>query len=220
MLDSDILRSVRLEVARQLNTILSGQAGANDTVQGETIDNMYPGSPSIPDRPVMHPYGFASRAAKGTISVTGKQGSDPTNRLVLGHRDKMRPTDISEGDVVIYSSDGKTVLTRVDVSQQKGFKVTTKFGFFEWDAVSDMNFDTGTVAGQIGHGGKVKLTNAAGELVSTLLDIAKSLKQIAVDVKTGTTATMLGPQPLVMPTIDTDLAALDAQILILTAFKG
>lgn len=116
MLESEILRYVREEIKRQLVVVLSGQAGANDDVETETIDNLYPGSPSIEKRPVMHPYGFASRAPAGTISVTARQGNDPTNRLVLGHRDSLRsalPEDLGEGASVIYASDGETVLARV-----------------------------------------------------------------------------------------------------------
>lgn len=221
MHDSDTIRLVRQEIKRQLITILSGQAGANDQVETETIDNMYPGSPSIPDRPVMHPYGFASRAPVKTIGVTGRQGDDPTNRIVLGHRDSKRPKDIGAGDVVIYSHNGTDILTRVDVSNDKGFKIKTKFGFWEWDAVSDMNFDTGTVQGEIGHGGKVKLTNEVGEMVALISELFdKLLEMLNVDVQTGTTATMLGPQLLVMPQLATKVTAFQASKLKLDSFKA
>jgi phage gp45-like len=115
-MDADTVRFVREEIKRQLSAILSGQAGDNSDVETETIDNLFPGSPSIEKRPVMHPYGFASRAPQGTISVTARQGNDPSNRVVLGHRDSLRsglPEDLGAGDSVIYASDGKTVLARI-----------------------------------------------------------------------------------------------------------
>jgi len=86
---ANLVGFVRKEIERQLNVILSGQAGANTSTENETIDNLYPGMPSIESRPVMHPYGFVSRAPRKTISVTGKQGAGPQNRMTLGHRDSL-----------------------------------------------------------------------------------------------------------------------------------
>jgi hypothetical protein len=114
MLDANDIRFIRQEIARQLDVILSGSAGDNATVISETIESLYPGSPPIINRPVMHPYGFASRASKGTISVTAKQGSHPGNRLILGHRDKSRPTNIEDGETVIYNVAGYTAYFKKD----------------------------------------------------------------------------------------------------------
>lgn len=168
-MDAETIRFVRQEVQRQLNVILSGESGDNSDIENETIDNLYPGTPSIASRPVMHPYGLASRAPAGTIQVTAKQGADPSNRMVLGHRDSNRSgLDLDEGEVVLYGADGEVVLTTMKVSPTKGWRVETKFGFIEWDFISNLNFDTGTVQGQIGHGGKVNFTNALGELFDTI----------------------------------------------------
>lgn len=102
MTDADVLRFIREEIRRQLNVILPGSAGGN-TSQTEDIDQMLPGMPTITERPVMHPYGFASRAARGVISVVARVGDHLGNRLVLGHRDKDRPASLAEGEACIYS---------------------------------------------------------------------------------------------------------------------
>lgn len=113
MNEAELKKWVRQEIARQLIVIASGQAGEN-TVETETIENLYPGSPNIPERPVMHPYGFASRAPSGTISVTGKVGNDPSNRMVLGHRDSDRPSDLKVGEASQYSSSGYELRAMLD----------------------------------------------------------------------------------------------------------
>lgn len=100
--NSQITRMIRQEISRQLNVILHGSAGMNDQ-ETETINEMFPGMPGIDKRPVMHPYGFVSRAVQGTISVIARVGEHIGNRMVLGHRDKDRPVDIEEGESVVYS---------------------------------------------------------------------------------------------------------------------
>lgn len=106
MNEAELKRWVRKEIQTQLNIIMSATTGLGETVEDETISSLYPGSPDIPKRPVMHPYGFASRAPTGTTSVTGKHGADPSNRMVLGHRDANRPTDLEEGESTLYSVAG------------------------------------------------------------------------------------------------------------------
>lgn len=107
MIDGDILRLIREEVRKQVNIILSGQSGQNTNIS-EDIQNLYPGCPTIPDRPVMHPYGFVSRAPNGTIQVSARQGEHPGNRLILGHRDSARP-DIGAGETTIYNQYGQQI---------------------------------------------------------------------------------------------------------------
>lgn len=102
MMDSDQIRFIREEIRKQLNIILNAEAGPNDS-QTETINKLFPGGPSITGRPVVHPYGFASRAAQGIISVVTKVGADMQNRMTIGHRDKNRPSDLQEGETVVYS---------------------------------------------------------------------------------------------------------------------
>lgn len=90
-----------MEIQKQLNVIASGSAGAN-TSETENINALFPGMPPLEGRPVMHPYGFVSRAAVDTISVTARQGNHPGAYLTLGHRDKNRPA-IENGESAIYS---------------------------------------------------------------------------------------------------------------------
>lgn len=101
MMDADTRRFIQNEIRRQINLITSGESGTN-TIESEDIQNCYPGMATIEARPVMHPYGFVSRAAKGTIQVTAQQGDHPGNKMVLGHRDKDRP-DLEEGESKVYS---------------------------------------------------------------------------------------------------------------------
>lgn len=107
MMDPEVISFIRREIARHMNIILSGQSGTN-TKDFETIENLLPGMPNIVNRPVMHPYGLVSRAPRGTIQVTARQGENPGNRMVLGHRDQKKP-DVKQGEVMIYNQFGKAI---------------------------------------------------------------------------------------------------------------
>lgn len=96
------------EIARQVNIILYG-AASNATSDQEDIDDLFPGMSSIQGRPVMHPFGFVSRATKGTVSVIARIGAHFGNRMVMGHRDSNRPTDIVEGESGMYNAFGKRI---------------------------------------------------------------------------------------------------------------
>lgn len=110
MLDPETRRMINREIRRQLQIITSGEAGAT-TMLVEDIVNMYPGMPTITKRPVVHPYGFASRAPQGTLSVTAQQGDHPGNKIVLGHRDGNKPA-VNEGESVQYSLGGYRVVCK------------------------------------------------------------------------------------------------------------
>lgn len=105
MIDAEIRREIRMEVERHANTILHGRAGSN-TVEGEDIDEMFPGMPTQEKRPVMHPYGFASRAPRGILAIIGRIGAHFGNRFILGHRDSGRPMGLQEGEAAIYNKFG------------------------------------------------------------------------------------------------------------------
>ncbi len=113
MNESELKKWVRDEIQRQLVVIQNASAGGSDG-QKETIDNLYPGSPSIPERPLMHPFGFVSRATKKVISIVARIGQDPSNRMVLGHRDSNRPANLEEGESAIYSSAGYQIRAMID----------------------------------------------------------------------------------------------------------
>lgn len=106
-MDPNLIAFLKLEIRKQVNIILSGQAGTN-TQFTETIENLFPGMPGIIERPVMHPYGISSRAPRGTIQVTGRQGDHFGNRIILGHRDANRPS-MNEGETVIYNQFGRAI---------------------------------------------------------------------------------------------------------------
>jgi phage gp45-like len=174
----DVQRFVREEIKRQLNVILSGQSDGTADVETESIASMFPGSPTIADRPVMHPYGFASRASRGTIQVVGKQGADPSNRLVLGHRDSQRPTDLDEGEAVLYSSAQWAVYARAD-----GVQITDALGQYTVDVTSDgvlisagtpavtALVDAAGVHVDLGAAGKFSFANVQGEFLASLIQI-------------------------------------------------
>lgn len=103
-------RIIQREIKKQLQIIFSGEAGVS-TMLTEDIANLYPGMPTITKRPVVHPYGFASRAPQGTLSVVGQQGDHPGNKLVLGHRDGNKPS-VDEGESVQYSLGGYRVVCK------------------------------------------------------------------------------------------------------------
>ena len=88
-------------------------------IENETINQLYSGMGQTQPRPVMHPFGMASKAPVDTLNVAVKSGHHVGNRMVIGHRDKLRPKDVKDGEISIYSSDGKTVLRRIDVSSDK-----------------------------------------------------------------------------------------------------
>jgi hypothetical protein len=111
MLTPEDKRYIDDQIRRGLNIILAGAAGEN-TAHTETIESLYPGSPSITERPIMHPFGYASRAPKKIISVTARHGDHPGNRITLGHRDKNRPDDLAEGESVMYAFNGWHVYMR------------------------------------------------------------------------------------------------------------
>jgi hypothetical protein len=109
-MEGEALRFIREEIKRQLNIVLNGVAGSN-TSQTETIDNLFPGMNSIDSKPVMHPYGFVSRATAGTTSVAARIGDHFGARMVLGHRDAERP-EIENGETMLYNSTGEQIYVK------------------------------------------------------------------------------------------------------------
>lgn len=112
MLTSEDRKFIHQEIKRAMNVILSGKTGVTKDVETETFSDMFPGMDAIVDRPVMHPFGLASRAPENTISVVGRQGDNFGNRIILGHRDSKRPKDILKGEVVLYNQFGQAMYFR------------------------------------------------------------------------------------------------------------
>lgn len=107
MTDGELLSFLRKEIKKQVNIVLAGLSGQNTSVS-EDINSQYPGSPVVPARPVMHPYGLVSRSPTGTVQVVARVGDHPGNRMVLGHRDAARPT-IAQGETQLYNQFGQAI---------------------------------------------------------------------------------------------------------------
>lgn len=105
-------RQIEQLVNQMVSIVLSGQTNETqiDGIAGtESIEGMFPGSPGIAARPLAHPYGLVSRAPKGTVQVTARQGEHPANRIVLAHRDINRPVLDAPGDVWLYDAHGNAI---------------------------------------------------------------------------------------------------------------
>lgn len=123
MINAELTRYIRKEIERQMNVILSGVAG-NATEQTEDVQQLFPSMPTITQRPVMHPFGLSSAAPDNTLSVVAKQGEHIGNRIVLGHRDKNKPST-AKGEVVLYDQFGRTIELR-----EKGMLISNPNGTF------------------------------------------------------------------------------------------
>lgn len=107
MMDSEDVAFMRAEIKRQVQIILFGTTGnTTPDAQTEDIQQMTPGMTTITSRPVMHPYGFASRAPTNTLSVVTRCGDHAGNRMVMGHRDAKKPAVANPGESAQYSAGG------------------------------------------------------------------------------------------------------------------
>ncbi len=107
MIDGETVAFIRQEIKRQVNIVIAGLSGNNNSI-AEDINSQYPGSPTVPLRPVMHPYGLVSRAPSQTVQVVARVGDHPGNRMVLGHRDAARPS-LNQGETILYNQFGQQI---------------------------------------------------------------------------------------------------------------
>jgi hypothetical protein len=56
-MDSETKKYIRDEIAKQMNLILTALVGKNESVEKETIKDLFPGMEETQSRPVMHPSG-------------------------------------------------------------------------------------------------------------------------------------------------------------------
>lgn len=115
MMDAHDWAMVRKEIARACSVILHGRTAetqVDDAPSTESVDDCPPGAPTIEGRPVMHPYGLASRAKANTTAVIARVGDHPANKMIIGHRDKDRPALENEGDVALYDMHGNVLMLR------------------------------------------------------------------------------------------------------------
>ena len=104
-MDADLARYIDKEISRKLNIVLYG-AAKDATKSQSSIAEMFPGYPTIVDRPVAHPYGLVSRAPDGTTVVNTRLGEHFGNRIIIAHMDKNRP-DLEPGECVLYNQFGR-----------------------------------------------------------------------------------------------------------------
>lgn len=104
-MDPQLMRFIREEIKKQINVVVTGQTVSADT-ETATLQNIFSGMDPVTDIPVAHPYGFCSKAIMGALTVTLRVGDHPGARMVALHRDNNRPTDLSTGESVMYSSTG------------------------------------------------------------------------------------------------------------------
>lgn len=109
MLSPEIRSEIHAEIKRHLMVLLPAKASTN-TSQTEVINELYTGMPETIARPIMHPFGFVSRASKDTTCVAARMGEHAGNRIVIGHIDNSRKDiELEEGDVVLYNADGTQI---------------------------------------------------------------------------------------------------------------
>lgn len=163
MNDVEIRAMIKEEVNKMVSgIILNGQAGAT-TVDVEDIDNMYPGMPTVTKRPVVHPYGYASRAPRGVLSVIARIGEHFGNRYILGHRDNKKP-QLNEGETAVYSLGGH--LLKVSNDQ---IEITHKTGS-TFQIIANGSIQAATKGGNLlfmnEANGELTLTNKSGKVIA------------------------------------------------------
>lgn len=106
MLTPEVRKAIRQEIRQYMSIILNCSLQAS-TNEDQEIEQCYPGGPLTEKRPVVHPYGFVSRAPAGTLGVTARVGEHPGARIILGCRDSNRADiDLDEGSVCLYDANG------------------------------------------------------------------------------------------------------------------
>ena len=114
-LTPEMMLAVRREVRNHLNIILNCTLGASTNEDQEIVEPV-PGGPRMPKRPVVHPYGFVSRAPEGKIGVTGRVGEHPGAQVILGVRDSGRAAiALDEGEAALYNEFGQIIRLKKDL---------------------------------------------------------------------------------------------------------
>ena len=110
MLDPITVKDIRHEVHKYLNIILHATSGTS-TTEDQSLTNIVPGAVEIKAIPVMHPYGYCSRAPKEKLAVTARVGEHPGARLILGFRDSARADlAIKDGEVCLFNEYGQKII--------------------------------------------------------------------------------------------------------------
>lgn len=126
---SELERYVNVQIEKKLNVVLRGNC-ARATTTTESIENLFPGMPTIEARPLVEPFGFHGIAPDGTVNYTARVGSHYGGRVVFGHLDSRRPA-LRTGESAIYSVAGYVV------SAGNGALTVSKGGVSETMVVGD-----------------------------------------------------------------------------------
>lgn len=103
-MDAETRRAIRQEVERAMNILLTGTTRAADK-DTEGIEDLFPGMPGLEARPLVLPYGYATRAPDKTLNFSARVGAHPGSRYVIGHRASDRPA-LASGEAAVYSFGG------------------------------------------------------------------------------------------------------------------
>jgi hypothetical protein len=108
MTRDEIRQIVWQEMGRMLNVVLTGSSTQADGKATETINNMLPGLPAIPNRPVAFPWGYNASTPDGVSQLAMQAGNHVFNRMVVSHFDQNRPV-VKTGECILYNQYGQIV---------------------------------------------------------------------------------------------------------------
>lgn len=103
----------------------------------------------------------------GLRSLANALPNYSTDRTELRNKDGVNRVSLGTDDIKILVGDELTVTFRA----AGGVVIENSTGNFTFENNADVSFDTGTVQGLFGNGGKVKFQNAMGDLVTAIYNI-------------------------------------------------
>ena len=142
--------------------------------------------------------------------TTGSTGAPVSTGRLHSYADAIALVGVNSVPNVVpaYESDLASLRTKDGTAKMSvsSSKVSLTFGVNTLTLDSEalkITLGTSGTSFEINTSGKLKVDNLSGEFVAALV-------QLFQDIASGTVTTMLGPQPLVMPTFTTDLAVLQS----------
>lgn len=107
MTESDIIKLVKRTMREQLAPILMGIVVSNESQNRSSAQRFDTDSP-ISNLRNIQPFGFSSRAPKGTPGLVVPIAGDPTHLNLVGHFDEGRPSG-SDGETLFYNAFGQLI---------------------------------------------------------------------------------------------------------------
>jgi len=98
---------VRSLIKQEICTIMMASVTSNET-DLRTSAQRFATDANLSNLRSISPFGFHSRATKGTPCVMTPINHDPTNIMITGHYDQNRP-QIQDGETVLYGADGQLI---------------------------------------------------------------------------------------------------------------